>query len=92
MIFVSQLPSDYFERIAKNLEVASGLSRAVIHVETDSPPSVPPRGEPMVFVLTSRKRKPKWERARRKGIVKRYLDRVCHWRREDRGAGGLSGC
>ena len=38
----------------------------------------------MVFVLTSRKRKPKWERARRKGIVKRYVEWVCHWRRKGR--------
>ena len=55
-----------------------------MHVLTDSPPSVPPRGEPMVCVFTSRKRKPKWERARRKGIVKRYVERVCHWRRKGR--------
>ena len=55
-----------------------------MHVLTDSPPSVPPRGEPMVSVLTSMDQKPRWVRARRKGIGKRYVERVCHWRREER--------
>ena len=44
----------------------------------------PPRGEPMVFVLTSKKQKPKFVRARHKGIGRRYVERVCRWRREER--------
>ena len=34
----------------------------------------------MVFVLTSRKRKPKWERARLKGIRRRNVEKMEHWR------------
>ena len=62
----SQFPWDYHSRNAKNLEIATGLSRIVMHVLGDTPPSVPPRGEPVVCVLTSRTRKPVWERARHK--------------------------
>ena len=45
-----------------------------MHVLTDTPPSVPQRGEPMVCVLRSRVRTPKWERERLKGIKRR--DRI----------------
>ena len=62
----SQLPWNYHNRNAKNLGIVTGLSRIVAHVLGDTPPSVPPRGEPIVFVLTSRKRKPVWESARHK--------------------------
>ena len=78
----SQLPWDYHNRNARNLEVATGLSRIVMHVLRDTPPSVPPRGEPMVFVLKSRKRKPVWGRARHKGIQRRYLEKL--YRRDRR--------
>ena len=84
VILVSQSLDDFYRRNARNIEIATGSSRIVMHVLTDSPPSVPFRGEPMVFVVTSRKRKPKWERARRKGIGKRYVERMCHWRRKGR--------
>ena len=47
------------------------LSRTVLHVLTDMPPVVPPKGEPMVCVFTSKVRKPKWERARLRGIRRR---------------------
>ena len=57
----------------KNLLIATRLPRAMLHVLTDAPPSVPQRGEPLVSVLTSRKRKPKWERARLKGLRKRRI-------------------
>ena len=77
VIFVSQLPLDYYNLNVKNLKIATGLYRIVMHVLTDAPPSVPPRGEPMVFVFTSRKRKLEWERARLKGIGKRYVERLC---------------
>ena len=60
----------------KNVEIAIKLSRVVMHVLTDVPPSVPPRDEPLVFVFTSRERKPKWERARLRGIKRRYLDKI----------------
>ena len=60
----------------KNLEIATRLSRAMIHVLTDAPPSAPQRGEPLVSVLTSRKRKPKWERARLRGLRKRLIERL----------------
>ena len=81
-MYESQLSWNCHNRNAKNLEIATGLSRAAMHVLTDAPPSVPPRGEPMVFVLTSRKREPKWERARHKGIQKRYIERL--YRRDRR--------
>ena len=81
-MYESQLSWNCHNRNAKNLEIATGLSRAAMHVLTDAPPSVPPRGEPMVFVPTSRERKPHWERAQRKGIRKRYFEKLC--RRNDR--------
>ena len=37
------------------------MSRVVIHVLTDVPPSVPNRGVPLVSTLTSRKLRPNWE-------------------------------
>ena len=57
-------------------EIATKLSRAVMDILTDTPPSVPPRGEAMVSVLTSRERKPKLERARLRGIQKRRRDKL----------------
>ena len=35
-----------------------------------------PRGEPLVSVLKSRKRKPKWELVRLIGLKKRLIDRL----------------
>ena len=64
-----------YARNANNLEIATKLSRAMIHVLTDAPPSVPQRGEPLVSVLTSRGRKPKWERIRLRGLKKRLIER-----------------
>ena len=81
-----QFPSGCAKNI-KNREIAIMLSRIVIHVLTDVPPSVPQRGEPLVSVLTSRKRKPKWERARLRGLRKRriaYLKRRNAMVREER--------
>ena len=72
----NRLPWDYHNRNAKNREIATGLSWIVMHVLRDAPPSVPPRGEEMVSVLTSRKRKPRWERARHEGIARRYNERM----------------
>ena len=43
----------------KNQEIAIRLSRIVIQVSSNAPPSVPRRGEPLVFVFTRRKLKPK---------------------------------
>ena len=37
----SRLPWNYHNRNAKNLEIATGLSRIVMHVLRDTPPSVP---------------------------------------------------
>ena len=76
-----QFPSGCIENI-KNLEIAIKLSRAVMHVLTDVPPSVPQRGEPLVSVLTSRKLKPKWERARLRRLKRRYIEQQI--RRVDR--------
>ena len=60
-----------------------------MHVLMDMPPPVPPRGEPLVPVLTSRKRKPKSERARIRGIRRRHLEKMyrknCRIEREVRG-------
>ena len=36
----------------------------------------PQRGEPLVFILASRKRQPKWERVRLRGIRMRRVKRV----------------
>ena len=72
----SPLPWNYHNRNAKNSEIATGLSRIVLHVLEDAPPSVPPRGEPMVCVLTSRVRTPVWEPARHNGIQRRYLEKL----------------
>ena len=77
VMYESQVPWNYHNRNAKNLEIATGLSRIVMHVLRDMPPSVPPRGEPVVYVPTSRKRKPQWERARHTGIGKRYFEKLC---------------
>ena len=85
----SQLPWDFHNQNARGLEVATGLSRILMHVLTDAPPSVPPRGEPVVSVLTSRKRKPKWERARLRGIRRRYLEKM--YRRDCRVEREMSG-
>ena len=60
----------------RDSEIATKSSRAVMDIMTDKPQSVAPRAEPMVFVLTSRERKPKWERARMKGIQKRRRDKL----------------
>ena len=76
-------------RNIKNREIAIRLSWIVMHVLTDTPPSVPRRGEPMVFVLTSKVRTPKWGRERLKGIKRRHrikeeIDREfrgCLWAR-----------
>ena len=75
----SQIESEFHSgciKNTKNLEIAIRLSRTMIHVLTDVPPSVPQRGEPLVSVLTSRKRKPKWERARLRGLRKRLIQRL----------------
>ena len=68
-----ELPWNYFNRKAKDREIATGLSCIVMHVLRYAPPSVPPRGEPMVSVLTSRKRKPRWERMRLEAIRRRRI-------------------
>ena len=47
-----------------DIEIATKLSRVVIHALRDTPPSVPQRGEPLVSVLKSKELKPKWERDR----------------------------
>ena len=70
-----QFPSGCIKN-TKTLEIATRLSRIAIHVLTDVPPSVPQRGEPSVSVLTSRKRKPKWERARLRGLRKWLIERL----------------
>ena len=90
-------------RSIKNREIAIRLSRIVMHVLTDTPPSVPRRGEPMVFVLKSRVRTPKWERERFRGITRRdrikeedyreYKDsfsRSCLWAKSYFSGGGLN--
>ena len=71
MVEYDRLPWNYLNRNAKNREIATGLSWIVMHVLRDTPPSVPPRGESMVCALTCRKRKPKCERSRRDGIMRR---------------------
>ena len=78
-----QFPLGY-GRNTCNREIAIKLSRVVMHGLSDMPPSVPPRGEPMVFALTSRKRKPKWERARLRAIRRHYLIREEYWDSVDR--------
>ena len=45
----------------KNVEIAAKLSRAMIHVLIDVPPSVLRTGEPLVPVFRSTELKPKWE-------------------------------
>ena len=67
-------------RNIKNREIAIMLSRIVIHVLRDMPPSVPPRGEAMVSVLTSRERKLHWERERLRGIRSRSNKKDDYWR------------
>ena len=49
---------------AMNIEIATKLSRVVIHALRDTPPSVPQRGEPLVSVLRTKELKPKWGRDR----------------------------
>ena len=68
-----ELPWNYLNRNAKNREIATGLSYTAMNVLRDAPPPVPPRGEPMVSVLTSRKRKPRWERMRLEAIKRRRI-------------------
>ena len=75
MKFESQ-PWNYLNRNAKNRQIATGLSWIFMHVLRDTPPSVRLRGKPVVFVLTSRERKPKWERARLEGIRRRCKERM----------------
>ena len=75
-------------RNTKNLEIATKLSRIAMHVLSDVPPSVPQRGEPLVSILTSRKRQPRWERARLRRIRRRYIERMM--RRCDRSSEGWS--
>ena len=72
----SRIPWNSHSRKAKNLEIATELSRTVMHVLKDTPPSAPLRGEPMVFAFTSRKRQRKVERARLKGIQRRYREKM----------------
>ena len=69
-------PWNYFNRNAKNREIAIQLSWAVMWVLRGAPPSVPPRGEPMVSVLTSRKQMFWQARKRREGITKRLEERM----------------
>ena len=57
------------DRNSKNVEIATKLSRVVMHVLIDVFPSVPNRGAPLVSALTSRKLKPKLE-YRRLGKLK----------------------
>ena len=89
----SQVESEFPSGRTKNtndLDIAIRLSRAMIHVLADAPPSVPQRIEPLVSVLTSRERKPKWERARLRGLRKRriaYLKRRNAMIREERYGG-----
>ena len=52
------------DRNTKNVEVATRLSRVVVHVLSDVPPSVPQRGAPLVSVLASRQHTPKCESRR----------------------------
>ena len=70
-----------------NREIATTLSRIVMHVWTDMPPLVPPKGEPMVFVLTSKVRKPKWGRARLRGIRRRDRAKEDYWKYFDGNVG-----
>ena len=70
-----------------NWEFAIKLSRIAIHVLEDMPPSVPRKGEPVVFVLTSRVRKPKWERARLRGIRRRDCNKEDYWNYVDGNVG-----
>ena len=63
----SQVEWQFLSGCIKNIkdqEMSFTLSRIVKHVLTDVPPPVPQRGEPLVSALTSRKFKPKLERAR----------------------------
>ena len=53
-----------------NTEVANKLFWIAMHVLHDAAPSVPPRGEPLVSVLTSGE--PSWERARLRGTRRRH--------------------
>ena len=71
------LPFDCIKN-TKNTDIAIKVSRVVIHVLSDVPPSVPQREEPLVSVLTSREFSPKWERERFKEPMRR---RIRKWRR-----------
>ena len=65
---------------SKNSGIAIQLSRAMIHVLRDVLPSVPQRGEPLVFVLRTKELKLKLERGRtreqRRRVVRRGMRQV----------------
>ena len=63
------------DRNIKNVGIAIKLSRVVIHVLTDVPPSVPNRGDPLVSALTSRKLRPNWERRRLERVRMKKMER-----------------
>ena len=65
-----------YNKNIKNGEIATKSSRAMIQFLEDAPPSVPQRGEPLVSVLTSRERKPKWERVRFMSLKTRLIQRL----------------
>ena len=66
-----------------------------MHVLIDVPPSVPQRGEPLVSILKSQKRQPKWARARLRGLRRRHVERMLRrkvweeWREEDADGGNV---
>ena len=51
-------------RNTKDVEIALGSCKVVMHVLVGVPPSVPPMGAPLVSILASRGFKPKWEARR----------------------------
>ena len=70
-----QFPIDCNENI-KDIEIATKLARIVMHVLLDVPPPVPPRGEPLVSILSSRERQPKLERVRLRDLRRRRAGRM----------------
>ena len=56
------------DRNTKNVEIATRLSRVVMHVLSDVPPSVPLRRAPLASVLACRELKPKLEFERLNGL------------------------
>ena len=64
-----------------NSQVAIRLCRIIIHVLGDAPPSVPQRGEPLVFIFRIRELKLKWGRMRFRKLRRRRVRReLVLWR------------